>query len=72
MSSYTSYVKIWLWTIIGQQNILLFLSKRQFNRDIIRAENQGVELLKEEAIVEWLNLNSINLDKTIFFLRYFA
>ena len=55
-----------------QQNILLFLSKRQFNRDIIRAENQGVELLKEEAIVEWLNLNSINLDKTIFFLRYFA
>ena len=50
-----------------QQNILLFLSKRQFNRDIIRAENQGVELLKEEAIVEWLNLNSINLDKTIFF-----
>ena len=55
-----------------QQNILLFLSKRQFNRDIIRAENQGVELLKEEAIVEWLKLNSINLDKTIFFLRYFA
>ena len=50
-----------------QQNILLFLSKRQFNRDIIRAENQGVELLKEEAIVEWLKLNSINLDKTIFF-----